>query len=197
MRSLRRGRTQLIVAAVICLSILISGCTFHASFGSNNGTNGSASGGTYADHGVSFQYPTEWHDVALTSVSAKIGQATWDKVVGPTDVDFVVVAEYQVPAPISVASATARGQVTSFAKNLFAQAHGAMTSGPTVSTMGGIPSLEYTGTVTSPTGNPLTSRVVLAFKGTSEYWVNCQYTNAHSQDILAGCDQIVSSFHTT
>lgn len=69
-----------------------------------------------------------------------------------------------------------------------------MASGPTSSTMGGLPSLEYDGSLTAPDGSKVSSRVILAFKGTTEYFVNCQYTDAKQAEMTAGCDQILSSF---
>lgn len=79
-------------------------------------------------------------------------------------------------------------------QGLFTQAGGSMTGGPTDETMAGLPALGFTGTAKNPGGATVNSRLVLAFDGTTEYFVNCQFDDTGKTAILAGCDQIVSTF---
>jgi hypothetical protein len=37
--------------------------------------------------------------------------------------------------------------------------------------------------------------VVFAFKGITEYFVNCQYTPAKAAEVKQACSQVVGSFH--
>jgi len=153
------------------------------------------SGQTFDGNGVSFRYPDGWQEFTLTGTSASTGPQNWSETVGIDEVNFVTVAEYTIN--VSVTPDTIADQQDSFASqiaDLFTQAGGQLQSGPTEEIMGGLPALAFTGTAKSPDGTEVGSRLVMAFDGTTEYFVNCQYTSGGEGDILAGCDQVVSSF---
>lgn len=155
-------------------------------------------GKTMSDHGVTFSYPDSWETITGSKTTASAGSASWSESVGVSPVDLVLVSEYPLNVSVDPANLDPiEAEATSTMGSLFQQGGGTMVSGPTRSTMGGFPSLEYTGTVTSPEGTAVTSRVILAFNGTAEYFVNCQYSDSQQEEITAGCDQVVQSFQAT
>ena len=55
--------------------------------------------------------------------------------------------------------------------------------------------VRFRGTGVMADGTRYTSTIVLAFNGTTEYFVNCQYTAAKAAGVMRACDQVVGSFH--
>jgi hypothetical protein len=47
----------------------------------------------------------------------------------------------------------------------------------------------------SSDGQPLQSRMIFVFDGTTEYFLNCQFTRERAEEIKRGCEQVVKSFH--
>ncbi len=104
-------------------------------------------------------------------------------------------AEYTLQTPVTADTIDSQTEaLTASLEPLFTQAGGQLDSGPESTTMGGLPALEYTATVQAPGGETVKSRLVLAFDGSIEYFVNCQATDAYMADVLTGCDVVVSSF---
>ncbi len=105
------------------------------------------------------------------------------------------VAGYTINIPITADNiADQKDALSQQIQGLFQQAGGAMSGGPTDETMAGFPALGFTGTAKNPNGATVNSRLVLAFDGTTEYFVNCQFDDTGQAATLAGCDQIVSTF---
>ena len=162
---------------------------------SASGSAGASIGTAFNGNGISFDYPTSWQEFTLTGTTAQSGSSLWNETVGLDPLNFVSVAGYTVN--VAITSDNIGDQKAGLAKQirgLFAQAGGTMTGGPTEGTMAGFPSLEFTGTAKNPDGATVNSRLVLAFDGTNEYFVNCQYDDTGQTDVLAGCEQIVSTF---
>jgi hypothetical protein len=156
------------------------------------------SGRTYRGNGVSFSYPAEWKTFGDVSTSASAGDRVWGTTVGLDGHDLVNVARYTLSVPITDETIATRTEaIRAQLENLFAQAGGSLSSGPSRLRMADLPALAFAGTAHDPEGRPVHERLVLAFDGTSEYFVNCQYDDAARTEILAGCDQIVSSFEVT
>lgn len=155
----------------------------------------SASATTFTGNGVSFDYPSDWQQFTLTGTTAQSGSSLWTETVGTDPINFASVAGYTINIPITADNIAAQKDALSQQiKGLFQQAGGAMTGGPTDETMAGFPALGFTGTAKNPNGATVSSRLVLAFDGTTEYFVNCQFDDTGQTAILAGCDQIVSTF---
>ena len=149
----------------------------------------------YADHGISFSYPSGWKQLRLTGTSASAGSQDWSATFGLDQRNVVIVSQFTLTVSITAddidSKADAiRGQLDS----LFTQAGGALTGGPTRERMGGLPALGFSGRAKTPNGDAVDSRLVLAFDGRTEYFVNCQYDAEHADDVAAGCDEIVSTF---
>jgi hypothetical protein len=150
---------------------------------------------TFTGNGVSFRYPEEWREFSVTDTSASAGDELWNETVGLDDVNFVSVAGYEIN--VEITHDTIEGQAGPIGDQigaLFAQAGGELLSGPDTTTLAGLPALRSTGTAINPSGAEVTSTLVLAFDGTTEYFVNCQYDEDGRSDILAGCDVILATF---
>ena len=194
-------RLAVVISAVMAVSILAA-CskttpTPAASSAPEKQSSASSApaGQTFSDHGVTFSYPDSWKTITGTTTTASAGSATWSESVGVSPIDLVLVSEYPLAVTVDPMNMDPiEVEATNTIGGLFKQGGGTMESGPTRSTMGGFPSLEYTGTVKAPDGTLVSSRVILAFNGTTEYFVNCQSTDAQKAEISAGCDQVVASF---
>jgi len=201
-------RKRLITATSALASLLVltacssgsssSSASSPESAGSAAASAAASATGTYDDHGVTFSYPGTWDPISTGPKKVQAGTASWEAGFGVSPVDLVLVSQYTIQVSIDSSNIDkATPSLTRTISGLFQQGGGTMESGPTPSTMGGFPSLEYTGTISSTDGTPVSSRVVLAFNGNTEYFVNCQYTDAFQAEISDGCDQVVSTFQTT
>ena len=146
---------------------------------------------TYTGHGVSFSYPAGW-SVGTPHGGTVTGDLLWTAVVGPrTQHDVIVVEGFRLRAPVTTQNIEAI--VPDLARLI--QDNGDILHGsPQAITMAGLPGVQFD--VTSGTGGPPSqSTLVFAFSGTTEYFVNCQYTPARAGEIQQGCDQVLSTFH--
>jgi len=197
-----RIRISLVLALVSALALVAC---------SNGGGGGSASssptvassetsspttaGKTFSGNGIAFQYPESWQEFTLSGTTASSGNQLWNETVGIDAINFVSVSGYTINVPITSANIDdQKAGIGQQISALFTQAGGGIDSGPTDETMAGLPALGFTGTANNPDGQPVRSRLVLAFDGTTEYFVNCQYDDSGQTELLAGCDQIVGSF---
>jgi hypothetical protein len=161
----------------------------------NASASASGSGQTFDGHGVSFEYPSDWKPINISGESASQGSEVWSEAVGIDDGNFVLVRQYGVNLSITPSNIDQHtSELTTQIQSLFTQAGGSMQSGPTKLTMGGFPALGYSGTAVNPQAVSVKTRIVLAFNGTTEYFVNCQSTGTDASALDAGCDQIVSTF---
>jgi len=171
-----------------------------ASATSSTSARASASASTYSANGVSFDYPQGWQSLNITASSASTnGTSVWQEAFGPgPGSDFVSVTDYSLSASVTADNIDQQEPpTTSSITSLFQQAGGSLASGPDKITMGGLPALGYAGTAVDPDGNQVNIRMVLAYDGTTEYYVNCQGSQAAAGAIAAACDQIVGSFSLT
>ena len=81
-------------------------------------------------------------------------------------------------------------------ESLFQQGGMTVEGTPEKVTMAGLPGLRFrvTGTVA---GTRYANIRVLAFNGTIEYVVACQYTAGMAAEVTRACDQLVGSFHVS
>ncbi|HZP89515.1 MAG TPA: PsbP-related protein [Actinomycetota bacterium] len=200
-------RTRIRIPLVLALAsaLALVGCSGNGGGGSTatssptgvpGGTSTpSASGKTFSGNGISFQYPESWQEFTLSGTTASSGNQLWNETVGIDAINFVSVSGYTINIPITSGNIDdQKAGIGQQISDLFAQAGGGIDSGPTDETMAGLPALGFTGTANNPDGQPVSSRLVLAFDGTTEYFVNCQYDDSGQSELLAGCDQIVGSF---
>jgi hypothetical protein len=171
--------------------------------------------GSYAGHGVAFSYPTDWLNMP-GQIVAQQGTALWKEFFGPVpqpqtppsdstvpppqpslmSTDVVVVAGYRIPFSITKKNiAKYKPLVRLTVQALLAQVGGNLVGGPVRITMGKLPAYRVDATATV-LNTPVEFRLVFAFRGHSEYFLNCQNTQNGplSAEIKSGCDQIVHSF---
>ena len=193
-----RQQLRPLAVALLVLALATPSCT--GGTGEQTGTSGGAGASndgvnTFQAHGVTFEYPGGWQDTTDDfSVATTSGQAQWTAAVSAGTYDLVIVEAYSVNQEVTVDNLDdAEPQITTFFEQLFGQMDGALESGPADITLAGLPGLEYRGSGTSD-GTPIESRIIVAFDGTTEYFINCQHTKQGSVEIGEGCDQIVSTF---
>jgi len=142
---------------------------------------------TYRADGVSFNYPAAWTDYGTRyGESSGSGSQLWRTFVGPgpsTPYDGVIVTAYPVSQTVAAQNIGALiPALESEAKQLFKQAGGGVQAGPEKITMAGKPAVRFRGTGVIAGGTRYTSTIVFAFNGTTEYFVNCQYTAAKAAE---------------
>lgn len=179
-----RGRQATIVMAV-AMAVALSACG-----------GGDA---RYAGNGVSFAYPKGWHTViAPASSPAPTGQGTTSRIgVGLDGSNLVVLVTDELAAPVTPDSfgKTRDALVNSLTQG--AKQKGATVTGPSSTTMAGLPGFSLTITNLPISGTTVDSRLVVVLSGSTEYFLNCQATAAHSEEIASGCDRILATFGTT
>ncbi len=149
---------------------------------------------TYRAHGVSFDYPAGWQEVGYTGPSSGGGTKLWGTAVGPgTPYDNIAVGAYRVSPAVTAQNIDA---VTPDLESAMQQVGMAVQGAPEKITMAGLPALRVrvTGTVG---GSRYASTLVFAFNGTTEYFVNCQYTTGMAAQVRQACDQVTGSFHVS
>jgi hypothetical protein len=149
----------------------------------------------FAQHGVSFSYPSGWTPTETADASASTGSRLWSAALALDARNIVSVSTYRIGTSITEANVAARSsEVRAQLESVVAQAGGSLRSGPTSLRMAGLPALAFEARVRTPAGRRLGSRLVLAFDGTTEYFVNCQSDAAGRGAVRSACDQIVSTF---
>ncbi len=156
--------------------------------------------GSYRDHGVSFDFPTTWQRGVTQEAEASAGNedVQWSTAVGPAGsaggVDAVLIFTYRLNLPVTPeVMDAAEAEFTSLLGQLADQVDGSVTAGPQrFSTPQELPGLRYqmAGTID---GVRYESSLILIFDGTTEYFINCQYTASLAAEIQRGCEQVVSS----
>jgi hypothetical protein len=174
---------------------LLAAAAFAAS-----GALGASGDATYRGHGVSFRYPSSWYLTHRVGATAETGTALWSQWLGPTQslsVDLVIVAAYHTSVAITPATVQRyRAAVAGSVRQLAASSRGRVVSGPAIIRMGGLPGYRFRMAAIAPDGSPVSSRLVLAWKGHTEYFLNCQHSvlGARRASVEGACDRIVASF---
>jgi hypothetical protein len=150
---------------------------------------------TSTGNGVAFSYPDSWRSLRLSDSSASTGDQVWSRAFGIDGRNIVSVSAYDLGTSITDANIGARSEsIREQLDSLFAQAGGALQTGPATEELDGLPALSFTGTAKNPTGRTVHSRLVLAFDGTTEYFVNCQYDDDAREEMLSGCRRVLATF---
>jgi hypothetical protein len=147
---------------------------------------------TYRGHRVVFDYPAGWQEQSgYTWAATGGGRQLWGTAVGPgTPRDLIVVEAYRMDRAVTAQNidAVLRPSLEDM------QQRGVAVQGPPEEiTMAGLPGRRFqiTGGVA---GSRYASTLVFAFNGTTEYFVNCQYTPGMAADVRRACDQVTGSF---
>ena len=169
---------------LIAAAVLLSGC--------DDSVN------SFEGHGISFDYPGDWDEAEETSTAVSSGNQRWSESFGIDGNNFVTVTEYEVNIEVGDENISELEQeIGQTIEDLTQQAGGSVDEGPSEVTMGGLPGFRFELSGVEAEGGTVDSSIVLAFDGTTEYFLNCQFTDEHSDEIDEGCTQIIDSFEVT
>lgn len=181
------------VALAAALALVLAACSAEV-----NVDVGGGDASTYSDNGVSFDYPGDWDEISLEEKAASTGTEVWSAAFGPSTTSFVAVTAYQVNVEVTESNiGDLLPEIRSTIASISEQAGGEVLTDFTRSDMGGLPGYAVETTAVVPGGTDVRSVLVLAFDGTIEYFVNCQFTEDAETEIREGCDLIRSSFEVT
>jgi hypothetical protein len=183
-----RGLARVPLAIAVLAAVALPAC--QAATQVNQGHAGGPQTQTYQGHGVSFSFPAGW-SVESPHGGTTSGNLLWGTSVGPgTPDDTIQVDAFNVKVPVTAQNFDAANRVFAGA---IQQAGATLEGTGTKTTMAGLLALLFR--VTSTTGGTrIQSRIVIAFSGPTEYFVNCQYTPAKTAEVEQGCHQVVGSF---
>ena len=140
-------------------------------------------------------YPAGWQEEnGYTSAAGGGARQLWGTAVGPgTPRDVIVVEAYQVGRVVTAQN------IDAFLRpglEHLEQRGLAVRGAPEKITMAGLPGRRFqvTGAVS---GSRYASTLVFAFNGTTEYFVNCQYTAGMAAVVGRACDQVTGSFQVS
>ncbi len=185
-----RGRSHLAATALalVTLTGAASGC-------------GASTDKSYEGHGVSFHYPGSWGPAVFTGQSAKNASGLWTEAFKPrsssSGADVIFVSEYRTPVAVTKKNrATYSEQVGASVSSVAEQAGGALLAGPTMISMGGMPGYGFRVSATTRDNLSSESRILLVWKGKSEYYLNCQHDTSgkYAAEIERACAEIIDSF---
>lgn len=190
--SRRRRSWRPLVVVVLGLALVLAGAyAFVAIRGRCD-----IGGGTYDCHGVAFTYPSSWSVIGGAGIPHS-GNLEFGEVVGLDPLNNVEVQGYRLSKPVDDSNANRlEREMSQAADQLAAAVSGKVTGGPTRVEVGGLPGfrLRVEG---SYAGQPLTVTGVALFRGTTQYFLECQFTPDHARDIRAGCRQILRTFRAS
>jgi uncharacterized RDD family membrane protein YckC len=152
--------------------------------------------GVYDCHRVRFEYPGSWSVVRDVKVMTT-GNLVFGDIVGLDPVNNVELQAYRLNQSIDRGNiAQSQQEVSAVAKQLAETLSGTVADGPTRIEMGGLPgfSIRIEG---SYAGQPLTLEGVVLARGTTQYFLECQYTLDHAGEIRSGCEQVMRTFRPT
>lgn len=152
--------------------------------------------GVYDCHHVRFEYPASWPVLTDVKVSTT-GNLQFADVVGLDDVNNVELQAYRLNQAIDHSNIAQSQQEVSAAATQLAEAlSGTVTDGPRRIEMGGLPgfSIRIEGQYG---GQPFTVEGVFLAQGTTQYFLECQFTADHASEIRPGCEQIMRTFRAT
>ena len=152
--------------------------------------------GVYDCHDVRFEYPGSWSVVRDVRVMTT-GNLEFADIVGLDAVNNVELQAYQLNQPIDRSNIAQSQQEVSAAATQLAEAlSGTVTDGPRRIEMGGLPgfSIRIEGRYK---GQPFTVAGVFLARGTTQYFLECQFTPNHAREIRTGCEQVMRTFRPT
>lgn len=178
-------RPRWLVIGVVGLAILAGGAV-------TVGLVRGAGEATFSARGVSFRYPSNWKPVPSASFSSAPNELTRD-IVGVDDRNAVLVSTYRLNTAIDAKNFQAfRPEIVETVEQLVQSARGRVIGGPEEFTLDGMPALRFRLALPGPVR--VRSILLVAFRGTIEYWVNCRYDDEHAGEFVRGCERIADTF---
>jgi hypothetical protein len=173
------------VFALACLAVTACGG------GGNDNGDGDK---TFEGDGYSFTYPGAW-DEQDPEAGAEGGEVLSSAYVGQDNTDVLAILLYPLRASITEDNIDDYADdVAEQARGIYEGLDGQLTAGPTPVTLDGLPGFRYEGSLVNVDGVRVQARVTDVFDGLTEYYLYCQFTPEHAEDMKRGCDQVLESF---
>ena len=177
------ARTGAWFALVLLLAALVAAC------------GGSGGDKTFEGDGYSFTYPGDWEE-REGSGAAQVGNSISSVRFGPSrGANGLTLSVYRLEFAITEDNVDSfEAEVAAATEQIFRQSRGRVTEGPTRVTIADHPGFSAVGTAMTPGGTRVTSRANLIFDGTTEYFLNCQFTSDQAEEMQQGCRKVLDSF---
>jgi uncharacterized RDD family membrane protein YckC len=152
--------------------------------------------GAYECHNVHFEYPSSWSVLSDVRVVTS-GNLTFADVVGVNALNNVELQAYRLNRPIDQSTIDqAQPEVSAVANQLAQTISGTVVDGPRRIEVGGLPGFFIA--IEGRYGErPLTLQGVFLARGTTQYFLECQFTPDHAREVQAGCEQVMRTFRPT
>ena len=139
----------------------------------------------------SFDYPKDLQKVyADTGREIKGLPPKYRVALGTDETNVVVVAQYALAKDVSKVKKTALAVAVERSARALARALKGTPPKASKTTMGDLPATQFQFETKS---GSLTTRLVYAFQGKTQYFVRCQWDDAGKDAIPAACDQVVKT----
>jgi hypothetical protein len=195
-RTQRRWAWGSLAALIGVLALVV---VTEAGEGGSSVLGGSSGPGHYDAHGVSFDYPAGWQYDAggelLVGLDELKDQAEWvDAFYEEGAGGLVVVAADDVGVRITERRLKRGAEV--IAETVVPE-DGSLEGEPQVTTVGGLPALRLSLRIPNPDGGTVGNDLVLAYRGSTQFLVKCQYPLDHAAAVHEACEQIVDTFEVS
>jgi len=159
------------------------------------GSSASAESQTYSGHGVTFNYPGDWQAFGPATFQVNSGNVLWSEAFGAEPGSSgTIVTEYVLQKDVgSVSGKELQAELQRLFDSTIEKANGELLQPLSPTTMNGLPA--YQVSFTSVTGGvDLTTDMVLIFKDSQQWNIQCQYTAADQERVQPGCQEIWDTF---
>lgn len=185
------------LAALIGVLALVA--VTEAGGGGSSVLGGSSGPGHYDAHGVSFDYPAGWQYDAggklLVGLDELKDQAEWvDAFYEEGAEGLVVVAADDIGVRITERRLKRGAEVIA---ETVVPKDGSLEGEPQLTTVGGLPALRLSLRIPNPDGGTVGNDLVLAYRGSTQFLVKCQYPLDHAAAVHEACEQIADTFEVS
>lgn len=152
----------------------------------------------YADHGVSFSYPSDWEPLGPATFETETGGSEWtESFFSEPGLSAVIVTEYSLLQDVSGASQDQlKAELEGLLQGSLDQIGGELLQELMPTTVNGLQG--FHAVFTSPVdGEETVTDMVMVFEGTRQWNLQCQYVPDTEDEVMAGCEQVRDSFAVT
>jgi|GEM_PF-1971337 len=169
---------------ILALVVLMAGL---AACGGDSGTKFGVAGAPFT-----FSYPSNLQKVfADTGREMKGLDPTYRVALGTDETNVVVVATYALAKDVSKMKKANLAIAVERAARTLARAMNAKAPTRSQTTLGKLPATQFEFVSKDP---PLTTRLLYAFRGKTQYFVRCQWDEKSKETIPSACEQIQQTF---
>ena len=184
--------------AVAVLIVALGGVGAFVAMSGDDGEGEIRAGNSYSEHGVTFSYPSGWRSLGAAQFTTETGDSEWsDSFFHEDGVSAVIVTEYALLQDVSgVDQEQLQAELQGLFDSSLWQAGGEVVEALAPSTVNGVEGFRIVFT-TPVDGIDTETDMVMVFEGTRQFNLQCQYTPETEEEVMAGCDQVRSSFVIT